>query len=549
MAVKVDKLFAEWNKPDSPGCALAVVQDGKVVYQKGYGVANLDYGTPIKPNTVFHVASVSKQFTTFCIQLLVKEGTLSLADDVRKYLPELHDFGKKITIAHLIYHTSGLRDQWDLLALAGWRFDDLITEQDILDLVWRQRQLNFEPGAEYAYCNTGYTLLAVIVKRLSGKSLQEFAQERIFTPLGMTSTRFQEDYRNPVKQRAYSYEPGENGAFRYSALSFSNVGATSLFTTAEDLAKWDRNFYDAAVGGSDVVALMHVPGKRNNGKTIAYASGLILGAYRGLKTVEHAGADAGYRSVLLRFPEERFSVIVLANLGTFNPPGVARQVADLYLEERFKPAEPAVPAPEIKTAPIAGKLLDACAGEYAFGREYTRTFRRDGDTLVLVNSGQQPIPLVPVSDTEFSVKDLPTRYRFVRAKRGKKVEKVLRLNPDDDERTGDRIEPLSQKGKKRPDFTGDYYSEELAALTTVRRKGGKFFLDARKQTVELTAFLRDDFKSDIGRIHFLRDGKRITGYTVTTGRVRDLHFDRVQLKGASKKGDPMRVFGGAPSKK
>lgn len=544
MAVKVDKLFAEWAKPDSPGCALAVVQDGKVVYQKGYGVANVDYSTPIKPTTVFHVASVSKQFTTFCIELLADEGKLALKDDVRKYLPELHDFGKKITIAQLIHHTSGLRDQWDLLALAGWRFDDLITEQDILDLIWRQRELNFEPGAEYSYCNTGYTLLAIIVKRVSGKTLQEFAQERVFGPLEMTSTRFQEDYRNPVKNRAYSYDPGENGAFRYSALSFSNIGATSLFTTAEDLAKWDQNFYDGKVGGARVIAAMHAQGKLNNGKTIAYAGGIIIGDYKGLKTVEHGGSDAGYRSDLLRFPEQKFSVIVLSNLGSSNPGGLARQVADLYLEDQFKPAESTVaPAAEIKAARVNGKLLETYAGEYAFGLEYTRTFQRDGDTLTLVNAGQTPIPLIPVSDTEFALKEFPTRYRFVHPKRGKKVEKILRLNPDEGERTGERIAPISLKSKKLSDFVGDYYSEELAALTSVRLQEDKLFLQGRKRSVELTPFLKDAFKSDIGQIHFLRDGKKIVGYTITTGRVRNLHFDRVALQGIKKKVGQLRVFG------
>jgi CubicO group peptidase (beta-lactamase class C family) len=246
---RADKLFAAYDKPDSPGCALAVIKDGTVLHKRGFGRANLETDAPITPGTVFHVASVSKQFTAFAILLLAKDGKLSLDDDVRKHIPELADFGKTVTIRHLIHHTSGLRDQWRLLKMAGWRMEDVITERDILDLVFRQKELNFAPGAEYLYSNTGYTLLAVIVARVSKQSFREFTQERIFKPLAMTSTHFHDDHRQIVKNRAYSYRPARRGAeFELVPLQYANVGATSLFTTVEDLTKWDRNFYDAKVG-------------------------------------------------------------------------------------------------------------------------------------------------------------------------------------------------------------------------------------------------------------------------------------------------------------
>ncbi|MBK7598693.1 MAG: serine hydrolase [Acidobacteria bacterium] len=266
LANRIDEVFRQYDKPGSPGCSLAVVRDGKVVYKHGYGYANLEYDIPISPSTVFHVASVSKQFTAFAITLLASEGRLKLDDDIRKYLPEVPDFGKTITIKHLIYHTSGLRDQWELLAMAGWRLDDVITKEHILKIIRNEKELNFEPGAEHLYCNSGYTLLAVIVERVSGQSFRQFTNDRIFKPLGMANTHFHDDHEMIVKNRAYSYQPEKAGGFKLSALNYANAGATSLFTTAEDMTRWALNFEDMKLGGKAVIDQMHEQGILNSGK-------------------------------------------------------------------------------------------------------------------------------------------------------------------------------------------------------------------------------------------------------------------------------------------
>ena len=327
----VDTLFAEWDKPDSPGCTVAIICNGEVIYQKGFGMANLEYGIPNEPDTIYHVASISKQFTAFAVQLLASEGKLSLDDDVRKHLPELDDFGSCMTIRHLIHHTSGLRDQWNLLGLAGWRSGDVITEEDILKMVWRQRELNFELGTEMSYSNTGYTLLGLITKRVSGLSLRQFCQERIFVPLGMAHTHFHDDNTEIVKGRAYSYASKSDGTFANSPLQFANIGATSLFTTVNDLALWDQNFDTPTVGDAALIAEMHKGGRLNDGSELDYASGIIHGRYRGLRTVGHDGADAGFRTAYRRFPDQRFTVIAFANLGSFNANLIINKVADLFL--------------------------------------------------------------------------------------------------------------------------------------------------------------------------------------------------------------------------
>ena len=301
---RVDGVFAKWDSTVSPGCSLSVIRDGQIVYKRGYGMADLDHDIPITPETVFHVASISKQFTAAAIILLAQEGKISLDDDVHKYVTELPDFGAPITIRQLVHHTSGLRDQWALLGLAGWRYSlDLITDDDVLDVISRQKELNFTPGAEYVYCNTGFTLLAQIVKRVSSESLREFTLKRIFQPLGMKSTHFRDDHAEIVKHIAYGYVEGEGeNSYRLSVTNFDTVGATSLLTTVEDLAQWDENFYHPRVGGPDFVRQQLERGKLNSGKVIDYAFGLALGKYRGLPTVGHGGADAGYRADFLRFP-------------------------------------------------------------------------------------------------------------------------------------------------------------------------------------------------------------------------------------------------------
>jgi hypothetical protein len=246
-------------------------------------------------SSIFHVASISKEFTAMAIHLLARQGKLSLDDDVRKYIPEVPDFGERITIKHLIHHTSGLRDQWSLLEMAGWREDDVITEGDILDLVSRQKALNFKPGEEHLYSNTGYTLLAIIVKRVSGQSLREFADANIFKPLGMTRTHFHDDHTMIVKDRTSAYQPRPGGSLKVSIPVFDTYGATSLFTTVEDMAKWDQNFVDKKVGGEQVIEHMLTVGVLNNGRN-SVCIRLSVGKYKGLNTVGHGGADAGYRA-------------------------------------------------------------------------------------------------------------------------------------------------------------------------------------------------------------------------------------------------------------
>ena len=339
LSEQVDALFKQWASSSSPGAAVLVMHQGQVVHEKGYGMANLEHAVPIKPETVFDIASVSKQFGAMAIALLEADGRVSLDDDVKRHIPELPDFGQRITIRHLVHHTSGIRDWPGTLAIGGWDFQDVMSFDHILRMAFHQRALNFTPGDVHAYSNTGYNLLAEVVKRVSGKSFRAFCDDRIFQPLGMRQTHFHDDHMEVVPRRAESYRPGPNGGFQHVASRLTALGSSSLFTTIEDLAKWIGNFEASTpkVGGRRVVDRLHERGVLNSGERIAYAFGQSVGQYRGLEIVSHTGSWAGYRSVLQRFPQERFAVAILANAANMNPSALGQNIADLYLRDRLAP--------------------------------------------------------------------------------------------------------------------------------------------------------------------------------------------------------------------
>jgi CubicO group peptidase (beta-lactamase class C family) len=308
----IDTIFAPYASQQSPGCAVGVTRGGSLVFSRGYGMADLEHDTPITPTTRFYIASLSKQFTAMSIVLLAQDHRLSLDDSIRKWVPEVPSFGATITLRQLLHHTSGLRDYFTLLALSGWPSDGPLTEKQFLDLVARQKSLNFNPGDEFLYSNTGYALLSIVVHRASGETLRDFARERIFDPLGMWSTEFRDDHTRLIPQRALGYQPS-GGTYRISQPEFDVVGDGGVYSTVEDLAKWDANFRTGKVGGKSAVALLQAPGHLNDGQSIPYGFALSIGQFHGVNTIEHHGAYGGYRSTLLRFPDKDLSVITLCN--------------------------------------------------------------------------------------------------------------------------------------------------------------------------------------------------------------------------------------------
>ncbi|HKP74063.1 MAG TPA: serine hydrolase domain-containing protein, partial [Longimicrobiaceae bacterium] len=334
VARQVDRVFAAVDSPGSPGCAVGVYRRGSVSYARGYGFANLELGVPNGPATRFYLASTAKQLTAASIWLLALQGRLRLDEPVRTYLPELPDYGTPITLRHLLHHTSGLRDYIDLQQLAGRTGEEVSATEDAVRLVLRQRALNFTPGSRFQYSNSNYLLLAEVVRKVTGQALPEFARASFFEPLGMRSTSFVADPRALVPGRASGYARQEDGTFANTFSHSVRIGPGGAYSTVEDLARWDANFYTGAVGGRALADSLTTAGRLADGRVLDYASGLMLGTFRGLPTVSHSGNSGVFRSELLRFPTEGTSVAVLCNVGTPQAPQLAEQVAAVVLADR-----------------------------------------------------------------------------------------------------------------------------------------------------------------------------------------------------------------------
>jgi CubicO group peptidase (beta-lactamase class C family) len=524
LTARVDALFADYNKPDSPGCALGIYRDGAILYSRGYGMADLERGVPITPRTVFDIGSTSKQFSAAAIVLLAQDGTLTLDDDVRTWVPELPDYGARITIRHLLLHTSGLRDYIGLLTLAGHRIDDVTDAEDALRILARQQALNFAPGAEHLYSNSGYFLLSTIVERAARKTLQAFARERIFAPLGMTKTHYLGSYDDIVPDRALAYAPRPGGGLRQDISRWLQVGDGAVFTTVEDLLRWDNNFYVPKVGGQALLDTLQATGRLNDGTPLTYALGLGVSTYRGQRIVGHGGSWGGYRAELLRFPDQRFSVATLCNLGTINPTQLARRVADVYLEDVLAPAETAAATP-------SGASVDASAVT-AYTGLYRHPVTRARLNVTLLNAqltvlGDGRFDLRPRAANVFGADGTSTTWTFAPGEAGEPV-RLTRKQDGVEAEVFEKIAPLKASAAELSSYAGRYYSEELDATFTLAVEDGVLTVRRRGAGPQrLAPIVRDEFMAGSATMRFERgeDGE-VSGYVMDLGRVRNLRFAR-----------------------
>ena len=353
----VHKIFARWTN-DTPGCAVAAAVNGTTAVSAAYGMADLERDVPNTAETIFEAGSVAKQFTAAAVLLLARDGKLSLDDPVRKYIPEVPDYGTPITIRHMLTHTSGLRDWGNIGAIQGWpRTTRAYTHAHVLDIVSRQKAPNFTPGTRWSYSNSGYNLAAILVSRVSGMSFADFSRTRIFEPLGMTRTSWRDDHTRIVKGRAVAFAPTSAG-FRIE-MPFENVhGNGGLLTTVGDLVKWTGNFETPRVGDAAFVAQQQQPGKFTSGKEHTYAFGLVIGRYKGVREVSHGGATAGYRAYLVWYPEQKVSVAVLCNAGSGNAEQYAHAVAELFLGAAVNADAPSPAAIPEMQGPLAALARD-----------------------------------------------------------------------------------------------------------------------------------------------------------------------------------------------
>lgn len=524
MGQKIDTLLAAWNRTDTPGAAVIVIEDGKLLHRKGYGMANLEYAAPITPETPFHIASVSKQFTAFAVARLADQGKVDIDAPIQTYLPEVPRFAAPITPNQMIHHTSGLRDQWTLLMLQGHTLSDVLTDGHVLNLVKQQRDLNFEPGSRFVYSNTGYTLLAQLVARVSGKSFRSWTHDEIFVPLGMTHSHFHDDYTEIVPRRAYSYQPappGSSAGYGLVPLNYGTVGATGLITTADDLAKWMDNLITGKLGGTALRDRLASAGRLRGGGTIEYGYGLTLGTYRGEPSVGHAGSDAGFRSDMMILPNRRLAIAVLANSTDVPVQALTRQIADIVIGSAAEvPAR--IAGNDTAVAP------DAYVGQYLMedGSFLTITPRENGINLQV---GPAPLKLYPLETDRFVIREADAGVRFSGLKDGVYREAELR-NVATLSR-GTRVTTVPIEAGRLDAYAGRYLVPEIGTMIQIVRKDQELVLRTGGQEGTGLAYAGNDIFIDpvVGSLlKFTRNaGGAVDGARVSYARIQDMRMEKL----------------------
>jgi CubicO group peptidase (beta-lactamase class C family) len=524
-AARIDSVFAEWSGTHTPGCAIAIMRDDQVVFARGYGMANLEHQIAITPETVFGLQSTSKQFIAMAVVLLIQDGKLAFDDDVRKYVPELPDYGHTITIRHLLEHTSGLRDLEILLQDEGWGSDETLSDKYLLDLVARQKALNHPPGAAASYSNTGYFLLPLVVERVTKQRLADFMAARIFQPLGMTQSLYRDNYRAVIPNSATGYRPSEkkgDGAWEASGNS-----KDAVFSTVLDLARWNANFDHAVVGGEEAIRWLTTWGKLRTGEQTEWGLGLSPLHYRGLDGYYFSGGGHDGTSVFVRFPDQRFALAILANGSlSYQAESFAPPVIDIVLADEIAAIEGRAAAkvpPDTTGVALASGEFARYAGLYftTQGGPQTREFRLIDGRPVMVLPSQRTNNLVFRGGGRFRVKGATTEYVFDN-------DQVRRVIDDGPDRIFQRVDS-TRTAMNLADFAGTYWNDEIAADVTFSMRDGKldYAFPRQDAPTPLTPVFRDAFADGELVFRFVRDSHRkVIGVTKHWDRVWNLAYVR-----------------------
>jgi CubicO group peptidase (beta-lactamase class C family) len=517
--VRVDSIFEQWSSVESPGCAIGVSVEGLTVLSRAYGMADLEHDIPNTPETIFEGGSVSKQFTAAAVMLLALDGKLSLDHDVRRYVPEVYDYGTTITLRHLLTHTSGLRDWGSVAEISGWsRQSRTHTHAHVLDILRRQSQLNFPPGHEYSYSNSGYNLLAVIVGRVSGTPFAEFCEQHIFEPLGMVNTQWRDDYTRIVKGRSTAYRVSGDTVSILRPIEDVH-GNGGLLTTVGDLLIWNEALETGRLGGPEFVRMMHEQGRLNDGRRIAYAAGLFVQPFAGVASVTHTGATSGYRAFLGRYPEQRLSVAMLCNASDVDTRGTGERIARVYLGDSAR--DPDVPTP----AEVPVEVLSQLAGLYV-ETQTGEPMRLTMEQGWLRMDGR--ITLVPQSPSEFLL-GASDRRLVVRSAGGARPTLLLRSG-DYDDGVYEPVDEHHPTDVELGGYKGQYHSYDAeTTFTVVVGDSGLVLLRRPNIGFALSPVYRDAFENDgFGLVRFERNGAGdVVELHLFVSRVYDMRFQRV----------------------
>ncbi len=520
-AAAVDAIFSRFSEPDAPGCTVGVSLDGRSILERAYGLADLEHNVALTPQSIIEGGSVSKQFTAAATILLAIEGKLSLDDDVRKYIPELPDYGETITIRHLLNHTSGLRDWGSVASIGGWpRTTRVHTHEHVLDILSRQRALNYRPGEFYSYTNSGYNLQAILVERVSGMSFAEFSRERVFEPLSLARTQWRDDYRRVVKDRAIAYDATRDGGFRQNMPFEQAHGNGGILTTVGDLLRFTRNLETGELGGPRFVDEMHRRAVLENGRTIAYASGLRVTEYRGVREINHSGSTAGYNAYVSRYPEQGVAVAVLCNVANAGAGGLAHAVADVYLGDALD----AVPDTTEDNAGLLDMPRAERLGMYRSDRNYTAlAVTLDGGAL-RAGSGA---PLMLLSETRFRRGNRTVEFDSAPRSGGRPGFLMIQ---DGDTMRYTPVDDFEPGPAELAEYAGTYQSDEAETTFSAAVEDGHLVLRRRGgSAIGLTPVYPDVFEGSNGTYRFVRNGAgRVSEMSAIQGRVWDLRFTRLR---------------------
>ncbi len=524
----IDSIFAKWNNVDVPGCSLGIIKDGQLIYAKGYGMANMEYDIPNSASSVFRIGSTSKQFTAACIILLAEKGKLDLDDNLKSLFPDFPDYAEKITIRHLLNHTSGIRDYLQIAYLKGLGYDDFFVDDNVMEWLVNQSDLNFSPGEEFLYSNSGYWLLGQIVKRVAGISMADFAQKEIFEPLEMNNTHFHNDHTQIVKNRASGYVPVEKGNFKISMTTLDMIGDGGIFTTINNIKKWDDAFYNSTVLSQAFWQEMTKQGVLNNGEVIDYASGLMISKYKGLKTIRHGGAFVGFRAELLRFPEQKLSIAIFANRGDANPSRMANQVANILLKDKLI-EEVVIKDKKVETDVSEEEFqLSQLVGSYEIQPGVIASLTIKNDSLnVLQNWDKSTYNIIKTSGNTFQIpRNNTLSFAFSNLK--DELTQRLTIIQDGRETIAPRKKEVDTSGISLNDYTGSFFSKELDVtyVFEIENKVLMVSIGGKQGTMDCIISEIDQFTMEFGLVRFQRTDGRISSFELDSGRVKNLYFEK-----------------------
>ncbi len=524
---KIDSLFLDWNKPNHPGGVIGVVQNGKTVFSKAYGLASLEYLVPNSQSTKFNIASVSKQFTAMGIVVLQQRGKLSVDDDIRKHLPELPDFGETVTIRHMLHHTSGLRSLHAMLGLAGWRGDDSRTNEDLDRFMLTQKDLNFKPGDEYLYCNTGFMLMVNIIEKISGEKFSQWMETNVFKPLGMINTYVEDNYSRVVRNNATSYNMGKDNEFDRAVEYWGYVGSGNMHSTTDDLLRWLENFSNPKAGWESHFKIMQTLDNFNDGRKNSYAFGVGIGDYNGVKSVGHGGAIGGFRSNVITYPEKELSIVILTNFSSSSPSKKSRGISEIILG--IEKDEKKI-ATTVKSKKLSNKVLAKYEGQYWNNESnYSRKVYLRNDTLRYFRSENNENPLIPIGKNKFKMSGVSSNT-IINFDPGDKKSSMSLVIDDGKPITSEAYLPTESTKEELSTYAGEFYSPELettyiislkdATLSCHHSRHGDFELKRIKKDV-----LEGRWPFNIAK--FERDNSgNIKGILVSNGRVRNLWLEK-----------------------